>query len=133
MNSDGRVVASGAKSRQIAYNASGEHAVEGGFVFGHDGRFYLLFSAGKCCGYNQSKPLPGDEYSIRVCRADRPDGPFVDRAGRACTQGGGSLLLGSHDRVYGPGGQGVLEDPVHGTVLYYHYGEVNVPLRLPWW
>lgn len=35
-------------------------------------------------------------------------------------------MLGSHDNVYGPGGQGVYEDPEVGTVLYYHYVDTNV-------
>lgn len=30
-------------------------------------------------------------------------------------------MLGSHGVVYGPGGQGVYNDPKLGPVLYYHY------------
>lgn len=41
--------------------------------------------------------------------------------GKACTSSGGTLVLGSHGDVYGPGGQGVFDDPTYGTVLYYHY------------
>ena len=58
-----------------------------------------------------------------VCRAEAPSGPFFDKEGRSCLIGnGGSEILGSHDVVYAPGGQGVYYDDCIGSViLYYHY------------
>jgi arabinan endo-1,5-alpha-L-arabinosidase len=50
----------------------------------------------------------------------------VDAAGKSCAQGGGTIVLESHDNVYGPGGQGVYNDPVEGWVLYYHYVDTNI-------
>ncbi|KAF4030196.1 Glycosyl hydrolases family 43 [Phytophthora infestans] len=35
---------------------------------------------------------------------------FVDKDGVDCTKGGGTVVLESHDNVYGPGGQGVYDD-----------------------
>ena len=59
-----------------------------------------------------------------VCRSTVPTGPFVDKRGKDCRQGGGELVLASHGDVYAPGGQGVVYDEgVKGVVLYYHYGE----------
>lgn len=110
----------------IAYNSSSDHAEEGSFIYlrGSTGYYYLFFSAGACCGYDTSKPASGEEYSIRVCRSTSVSGPYVDANGVSCTAGGGTIVLASHDYVYGPGGQGLLVDSTYGgVVLYYHYGE----------
>ncbi|EFX03570.1 glycoside hydrolase, family 43 [Grosmannia clavigera kw1407] len=107
---------------QIAYNASGSHAAEGSFMYYYSGYYYLFWSAGTCCGFDTNKPAPGDEYAIKVCRSTSATGNFVDQAGTSCTAGGGTTVLSSHDYVYGPGGQGVFDDPTRGTVIYYHYG-----------
>lgn len=113
-----------ASATQIAYNATGSHAMEGPFVYYRSPYYYLFFSAGICCGYQTTKPAPGEEYSIRVCRSPNVNGPYTDASGKSCTAGGGTKVLESHGNVYGPGGQGVLVDTAYsGTVLYYHYGE----------
>jgi arabinan endo-1,5-alpha-L-arabinosidase len=109
--------------RQVAFQPAGGHELEAAYVFPHSGAYYLFFSAGKCCALDRNRPPKGGEYRILVCRASRAEGPYVDKSGRECTRGGGTLVLGSHENVYAPGGQGVYEDPVVGTVLYYHYGE----------
>ena len=121
MNSAG--TAASGSSYQIAYNSSGSHAVEGSFMYYRSGYYYLFFSSGICCGYDTSKPATGAEYVIHVCRSTSVSGSFVDKSGKSCTAGGGTVLLASHGYVYGPGGQGVFADPTYGTVLYYHYGK----------
>lgn len=50
----------------------------------------------------------------------------VDADGTSCLDHGGTLVLGSHDLVYGPGGQGVYDDPSRGPVLYYHYVNTSI-------
>jgi len=50
----------------------------------------------------------------------------VDANGHACTSSGGTVVLASHGKVYGPGGQGVYNDPTYGSVLYYHYVDTNI-------
>lgn len=50
----------------------------------------------------------------------------VDADGTSCLDHGGTLVLGSHDLVYGPGGQGVYDDPGMGPVLYYHYVDTSI-------
>lgn len=66
----------------------------------------------------------GEEYSIRVCRSTSVSGPYVDANGVSCTASGGTMVLASHDYVYGPGGQGIMVDSTEGgAVLYYHYGK----------
>lgn len=109
---------------QIAYNATGSHAMEGPFIYYRSPYYYLFFSAGICCGYQTTKPAPGEEYSVRVCRSSSVTGPYTDASGKACTSGGGTKVLESHGNVYGPGGQGILVDTAYdGAVMYYHYGE----------
>jgi arabinan endo-1,5-alpha-L-arabinosidase len=61
----------------IAFNSSGAHAVEGGFVFANEGYYYLFFSSGICCKYDISRPAKGDEYRIHVCRSTAVGGPYV--------------------------------------------------------
>ena len=112
----------------IAYNATNTlHSVEGSFQFWWptDGTdyYYLFFSSGACCNTPPDLPPPGEEYKIMVCRSTSPTGGFVDKDGIDClTESGGTLVLGSHDDVYAPGGQGVNYDYDLGLVIYYHYG-----------
>ncbi|KAI3478657.1 hypothetical protein L1887_59371 [Cichorium endivia] len=55
------------------------------------------------------------------------EAPFmVDADGTSCTEGGGTTVLESHNNVYGPGGQGVYNDPTEGWVLYYHYVDTSI-------
>ena len=110
---------------QIQYQPSGSHAAEGASMWHRSGYYYLFWSEGTCCGYDQNRPPGGAEYKIRVCRSQNVSGPFVDKSGASCTNGGGTTVLASHGYVYGPGGQGIMADPKAGTVLYYHYGMLN--------
>jgi arabinan endo-1,5-alpha-L-arabinosidase len=50
----------------------------------------------------------------------------VDKAGAACTNGGGTVVLESHDNVYGPGGQSLYNDPTYGWVIVYHYVNTKI-------
>ncbi|KAL1856416.1 hypothetical protein VTK73DRAFT_8291 [Phialemonium thermophilum] len=117
---DGSRILTSADERQIAYNPADQHQMEGAFVYRRDGWYYLFISVGDCCHYDP-RPPSGHEYRITVCRSPSPGGPFVDRAGVSCTEGGGTTVLASHGDVYAPGGQGVFHDGAYGDVLYYHY------------
>ncbi|KAH7027226.1 uncharacterized protein B0I36DRAFT_326695 [Microdochium trichocladiopsis] len=77
--------------------------------------------------------FPYDEaYRVMVCRSRTPSGEYFDREGRSClTDSGGTLVLASHDGVFAPGGQGVWDDPVEGTVLYYHYVAYDIAVNKP--
>ncbi|KAI6791856.1 hypothetical protein KC361_g7051 [Hortaea werneckii] len=50
----------------------------------------------------------------------------VDASGRACTDGGSTLVLGSRGNVYGPGGQSIFNDPSEESVLVYHYVDTTI-------
>ncbi|KAI8159091.1 putative arabinan endo-1,5-alpha-L-arabinosidase A [Colletotrichum sp. SAR 10_70] len=110
----------------IILNTTAPQPVEGAFVYERSGTFWAFFSSGSCCGLDSNRPSPGNEYKIFVCRATSVAGPYTDKSGKSCTAGGGTLLLPSHDKVYAPGGQGVLVDPKRGAVLYYHYMNTDI-------
>lgn len=115
MNNPPTSAKSGIQPTQIVHN-SADSAMEGPAVLKYGEYYYLFFSKGQCCGLDTSRPAAGKEYRIMVCRSKVPTGGFVDKSGRACTNGGGTVVLESHGWVYGPGGQGVYQDPVHGPV-----------------
>ncbi|KAK3638393.1 hypothetical protein LTR56_003543 [Elasticomyces elasticus] len=116
----------GAKPIQIELNATTPRPSEGAYIYHTGSYYYLFFSSGSCCGYDTSRPTPGNEYKIMVCRSKTVTGGYVDKNGVSCTSSGGTLVLGSHGNVYGPGGQGIYDDPVQGSVLYYHYVDTNI-------
>ena len=99
---------------------------EAGFIYQLDDFFYLFFSSGRATRDEDGTWAgPGDVYKIMVCRSKNPRHGWVDKKGRKCNDGGGTMVLGSHGNVWAPGGQGVIDfDPDSGyTLLYYHYGK----------
>lgn len=113
---------------------NGRMDVEGSYLFRHGDFYYLFFSSGECCkrsGDDVNDPstwswgTAGEVYKVFVCRSQNLSGGFVDRDGRDCVhESGGTEVLASHDNIWAPGGQGVLQDDaVGGVILYYHYGE----------
>lgn len=103
--------------KQIAFD-SANTAEEGAALHRNGDYYYLFYSKGKCCGYDKNRPKAGEEYKILVCRSRSATGGFVDGNGKDCTKGGGTVVLESHNDVYGPGGQGVYDDPTHGPVSF---------------
>jgi len=85
------------KSIDIAINS------EASIMIFRDGWYYLLVTHGSCCaGANSS-------YNIRMGRARKVTGPFLDNMGIDMLQGGGTLFLGSGGRSIGPGHFGLLD------------------------
>ncbi|KAI1077210.1 glycosyl hydrolase [Whalleya microplaca] len=125
MKSPPKAVASGATTYNLAYD-SVTTAEEGSTLFKYGSYYYLFYSKGQCCGYDSNKPAAGKEYKVMVCRSSSPTGGFVDKNGVACTSSGGTVVLESHGNVYGPGGQGVYQDPANGPILYYHYVNTSI-------
>jgi arabinan endo-1,5-alpha-L-arabinosidase len=68
-----------------------------------DGWYYLLATHGSCCRGADSG------YNIRVGRAKKVTGPFLDNEGVDMIQGGGKLFVGSGGRVVGTGHFGLLD------------------------
>lgn len=81
----------------------------------HDGWYYLLATHGSCCRGADSG------YNIRVGRAKKVTGPYLDHMGVDMIQGGGKLFAGSGGRTIGPGHFGLLDlgDGVQKFSLHY--------------
>jgi arabinan endo-1,5-alpha-L-arabinosidase len=76
---------------------------EASIMIFRDGWYYLLVTHGSCCAGANST------YNIRMGRARRVTGPFLDNMGIDMLQGGGKLFLGSGGRYVGPGHFGLLD------------------------
>ena len=77
----------------------GGGAVEAASILEHDGRFYLFVSFDQCCKGVAST------YNIRVGRADKIQGPYRDKDGKAMLEGGGSAVMSTPGRFIGPVGR----------------------------
>lgn len=71
------LTSSGSTPTNLAYNASGNHAIEAAFMFERGGYYYLTFSSGQAQNYISSPPAQGAEYRIVVCRSQTGTGDFV--------------------------------------------------------
>jgi len=89
-------------------------AIEGACIYPHGPWYYLFASFDRCCRGAAST------YHIVVGRAANITGPYRDRCGVDMQIGGGTILLSSHGRYAGPGGQSVFHD-TGGDYLIYHY------------
>ncbi len=85
------------KPRDLAINCEASDMIY------HDGWYYLLATHGSCCRGADSG------YNIRMGRAKKVTGPFLDNDGVDMIQGGGKLLIGSGGRVVGAGHFGLLD------------------------
>lgn len=88
---------------------------EASIMIFREGWYYLLLTHGSCCqGGNSS-------YNIRMGRARKVTGPFLDNMGVDMLQGGGKLFAGSSGRHIGLGHFGLLDlgDDVQKFSLHY--------------
>jgi arabinan endo-1,5-alpha-L-arabinosidase len=99
---------------RIALASRNGGAIEAASILEHDGKFTLFVSFDQCCKGVAST------YNIRVGRADRIEGPYRDKDGKAMLEGGGSLVLATNGRFIGPGGQEAVKT-AKGDWLAYHY------------
>ncbi|KAG8875535.1 hypothetical protein FRB98_007751 [Tulasnella sp. 332] len=98
----------------LATRTADSGAIEASIVYKYGSYYYLFTSWDDCCEGISST------YNIRVGRSTSISGGYVDQSGVALTAGGGTLILATHDAIYGPGGQSVYTD-VDAPVLVYHY------------
>jgi arabinan endo-1,5-alpha-L-arabinosidase len=110
--SAGKLIREDTPTYTLASRSGG--VVEAASILEHSGRFYLFVSFDECCKGVAST------YNIRVGRADRIEGPYFDRDGKAMLEGGGSLVLATTGRFIGPGGQEAVKTS-KGEMLAYHY------------
>ncbi|KAM5542571.1 hypothetical protein V8D89_003532 [Ganoderma adspersum] len=107
-----------------------EEPSEGGFTYKpNSSQYYFQFFSNGATPTNHTTkppPPPGKEYKVLVGRSKSVSGPFLDMDGNDLTKAAspptGTLVLGSHDNIYAPGGQSVYSDPVSGRdIIVYHY------------
>ncbi|KIM45479.1 glycoside hydrolase family 43 protein [Hebeloma cylindrosporum] len=107
-------IASNSSVTSLARRFAADGAVEGSTIYKYGSYYYLFTSWDMCCHGTSST------YNIRVGRSSTVNGGYVDKSGVALTSGGGTLVLGSHGNIIGPGGQFVYTDN-DGPILVYHY------------
>jgi arabinan endo-1,5-alpha-L-arabinosidase len=91
-------------------------AVEAPFIVKRGRYFYLFVSFDRCCRGAMST------YNVRVGRAERVTGPYVDRGGVAMTEGGGTLVLEATTPAWrGPGHQAIVADAARDLMLFHAY------------
>ncbi|KAF8889230.1 secreted arabinase [Mucidula mucida] len=98
----------------LATRTEASGAIEASSIYKYGNYYYLFTSWDVCCQGTSST------YNIRVGRADSVSGTYYDADGVSLLEGGGTLVLETHDAIYGPGGQDIFEDG-DGPLLIYHY------------
>jgi arabinan endo-1,5-alpha-L-arabinosidase len=88
-------------------------AIEAPFIIYRDGLYYLFVAFDRCCDG------PDSTYKTMVGRSDKVTGPYLDIAGRDMLDGGGSLVIASHDNWAGPGHNSILPTE-KGDYLVHH-------------
>ncbi|MES2464766.1 MAG: family 43 glycosylhydrolase [Armatimonadota bacterium] len=95
--------------------AGGVGAVEAPFILRHGSFYYLFVSFDFCCkGIDSS-------YNIRVGRAAKITGPYLDREGKPMMEGGGTLVRASASRWRGPGHNAVYRENDKDWLVYHAY------------
>ena len=110
-----------AAPQNIARNSS----IEGPYIIHQCGYYYLFVSFGSCC----SSPY---DYNIRVGRSTSVTGPYVDQAGTAMLNGGGTQIVTGNSTWHAPGHNAVLVT-ANGTYNIYHAldsNNANATLRI---
>jgi arabinan endo-1,5-alpha-L-arabinosidase len=90
-------------------------AVEAPIIMRRGGFYYLFVSFDFCCRGEKST------YHVRVGRARRITGPYIDRDGKALTEGGGTPVIEGGGRWRGPGHCAVLQEGGVEKLVYHAY------------
>ena len=108
------------------YHLAWNHAIEAACLARHGKFYYLFVNWGQCCQGTNST------YEVRVGRAGKIIGPYLDRAGKNLADGGGSPFLRRTGRFIGPGHIGIVDDAgtTNGPVRFsYHYYDADTAGR----
>jgi len=99
------------------FHLAWNHSIEAACLTRHGNFYYLFVNWGECCKGTNST------YEVRVGRAEKITGPYLDRDGKNLADGGGSPFLQSQGRFIGPGHIGIVNDGTTSgpTWFSYHY------------
>jgi len=84
------------------YSLARHDMIEASYIYRHGGYYYLFVNWGQCCKGVDST------YNIRVGRAQKITGPYLDKTGADMMSDGGSLVLASSGPFIGPGHAGII-------------------------
>lgn len=90
-------------------------AIEAPTIIWKNSYYYLFVSFDFCCRGKDST------YNIRVGRARRVTGPYIDRSGKPMMEGGGTLVIAGAGRWAGPGHCAVLHGKDGDHLVYHAY------------
>ncbi len=90
-------------------------ALEAPFLVRRGRYFYLFVSFDFCCRGVRST------YNIRVGRAEKVEGPYLDKESKPMLEGGGTPLLATEGNRIGPGHCAVLRDTGKDYLVYHYY------------
>ncbi len=91
-------------------------SVEAPFIVKHANYWYLFVSYDRCCrGANST-------YNVVVGRSPAITGPYIDRAGKSLTEGGGTPVIAATTPNWrGPGHEAVLQEPGQDYLVFHAY------------
>jgi len=96
--------------------SAGGNAIEAPFIFNKGKYHYLFVSYDYCCKAARSN------YKIAVGRSENITGPYVDKAGKEMTKGGGTILRqGDGKEFYGVGHNAVYTYNNVDYMVYHGY------------
>ena len=90
-------------------------AIEAPDIIRKNNYYYLFVSFDFCCRGKDST------YNIRVGRARRVTGPYIDRSGKNMMEGGGTLVIAGAGRWVGPGHCSILQEKDGDRLIYHAY------------
>jgi arabinan endo-1,5-alpha-L-arabinosidase len=102
-----------------------EDAIDALTIIRHGDHWYLFVSFDFCCRGAKR------DYKVVVGRADKVTGPYVDRAGRPMSEGGGTLVIeAATDHWRGAGHQAVFTDSGVDYLVFHAYSAETGRSRL---
>jgi len=105
----------GAELLALATRSVNSRSIEAPFIVRRGAYYYLFASFDFCCRGADST------YRTMVGRSAEVQGPYVDKAGVAMLQGGGSLVLEGNSVWRGPGHNAVLVRGAEAFNVYHAY------------